>query len=276
MQNRIHTWLAAATIMLSVGWIAVAQPTQQLPDKDFTSIDPSKAVGAPKVQITEVKSVTGQPGGFKARVKWSAQVPSTTKIDKFEVSVSVRDSNGNTRTGTQTAAGSARELAVPVAITAKPGTFQATVTTFFITIAGVKREMQQTFELNKANNFRGTNAGSTTPQPLGNFIQEVDLADNTDLKGFDVKWKVGITTQDLREKQTKISGTFTYTKNNQNVGTRTANQTLGVGVRQTRLTLSSSPVSSLAEVKIVAAIKVEVFFDHIQRLPVTLSGSFGN
>lgn len=255
---------------------AFAQPTAQIPDKVLNPIDTSLPFGPPKVQITEVKSASAQGTGFQVRVKWTAQTPSTTRLDKFEVSVSVKDSNANTNTGTKTALSSAREVLVPVSITAKPTTFQATITTFFTTIAGVKRELEQTFELNKTNGFRGTNAGSTTPQPPGNFIQEVDLADNTDLKGFDVKWKVGIVTQDLREKQTKISATFTYTKSGQNVGSRTASQTLGVGVRQTRLTVSSAPVSSLAEVKITAAIKVEVFFDHIQRLPVTLSGSFGN
>ena len=58
------------------------------------------------------------------------------------------------------------------------------------------------------------------------------------------------------------------------VGTRSANVTLGPGTRQTRLTVSSAPVSSLVDVKIEAVINVEVLFNLIQRTVATLTGSF--
>lgn len=263
-------------LMLALISGAIAQPTAQVPDKVINPIDTSLPFGPPKVQITEVKTASAQGTGFQVRVKWTAQTPSTTKIDKFEVSVSVRDTNGNTNTGTKTAVSSAREVLVPVSITAKPTTFQANITTFFVPIAQAKSELGGTVLLDKGNGFSGSGTtGQTTPQPgSSDALTKVKLADNTDLKGFDLEWRLRTRTQDFSEKQIKVTGTFTYKKNNQNVGTRSANATLGPGTRQTRLTVSSAPIADLANVRIEAVIKVEVFFNLIQRTVATLNGSF--
>lgn len=275
MLNQLRSWIPAIPALLGLLLVAAAQPVQQVPDKTINPIDTSTAFGAPKVQITEVKSVASSGGGFQVRVKWTAQTPNTTTLDKFEVFVSVRDSNGNTRTGTQTAVSTARELVVPVSITAKPVSFQANITTFFIPIAQTKSELGGTILLDKSNGFSGSGStGQTTPQPAGDALTKLQLADNTDLKGFDVGWRLRIRTQDVRENQSKISGTFIYKKGNQVLGTRSVNATLGPGTRQTRLTVSSAPVSSLVDVKIEALIKIEVFFNLIQRTVTSLNGNF--
>ena len=275
MLNQVRSWIAVTPILLGLMFVAVAQPVQQLPDKTINPIDPSAPFGPPKVQITEVKSATKSVSGFQVRVKWTAQTPNTTKIDKFEVSVSVRDTNGNTRTGTQTAVSTAREIVIPVSVTAKPTTFQANITTFFIPIAPQKRELNGTIVLDKGNSFSGSGAtGQSTPQPAGNAITKVELVEGADRKSFDVNWHLAPVTQDLREKQTKVSGTFTYKKSNQVAGTRSVNVTVGVGTRQTRLTVSSAPVADLLNVRIEAVLKIEVFFDLIQRTVATLNGNF--
>ena len=254
---------------------ATAQPTQQLPDQ-INPGDLSNVVGPPTVQITEVKAASSQGTGFQVRVKWTAQVPNLTKLDKFEVSVSVRDTNNSTHTGTKTAASTAREILIPIAITAKPASFQASITTFFIPINQAKVELTNTIVLDKGNGFSsgGTASGPVNPQAVGDFISNVALANNTDLKGFDVQWRLRTRTQDVIEKQTNITGTFNYKKNNQSVGTRTATATVGVGTRQTRLTVNSAPISNLANVRIEATIKVEVFFNFLKRTVATLNGNF--
>ncbi len=268
--------LSLGLLMMLASIISViAQPTAQIPDKAINPIDTSGTFGPPKVQITEVKSATTNGSGFQVRVKWTAQVPNTTKIDKFEVSVSVRDTNNNTNTGTKIAISSARELVIPVSITAKPNTFQANITTFFVPITLQKRELNGTFVLDKGNGFNASGStGQTAPQSVGNAITKVQLAEGTALKGFDVNWRLAPITQDLSERQSKISGTFTYKKSNQTVGTRSVNATVGSGTRQTRLTVSSAPVADLLNVRIEAVLKIEVFFDLIQRTVATLNGNF--
>ena len=278
MLTQLRSWIAATPILLGLMWVAVAQPTQQVPDKTFNPGDLSTVVGAPKIQISEVKGSTVQGGGFQVRVKWTAQTPSTTKLDKFEISVSVRDSNNNTRTGTQTAVGTARELLVPVSITAKPVSFQANITTFFIPIAQQKRELNGTILLDKGNGFSNSGAtGQTSPQ-VGDALTKVQLVQGADLKSFDVLWRLDprAQTQDVRENQAKVSGAFTYKKSNQVVGTLSANVTVGSGTRQARLTVSSAPITSLLNVRIEAVIKIEVFFNLIQRTVANLSGNFPN
>jgi hypothetical protein len=270
--NRI-TALMVALIIWTIS--AFAQPTQQIPDKTFNPGDLSTVVGPPTVQITEVKTASAAGTGFQVRVKWTAQVPNTTKIEKFELSVSVRDTNNNTNTGTKTAVSAVREILVPVSITAKPVTFQANITTFFVPINQVKSEVSSTVLLDKSNGFSGSGlSGQSTPQSSGDAITKVQLAPNTDLKGYDVEWRLRPHTQDITEKQTKITGTFTYKKNNQTVGTRSANVTVGPGARQTHLTVSSAPVPSLENVRIEAAVKIEVFFSLLQRIVTTLNGNF--
>ena len=277
MPNQLRNWIAATTILMGLLLIAVAQPVQQVPDKTLNPIDPSTAVGAPKVQITEVKGQIGKTSGFQARVKWSAQIPSTTKIEKFDVSVSVKDSNGKTTTATQTATGAARELAVPVSITAKPVSFQANIITFFVPIAQQKRDLNGTFVLDKGNGFSSSGStGQAGTRPPGDAITKVQLVQGADLKSFDVLWRLDPRTQDVRENQAKISGTFTYKKSNQVVGTLSANVTVGSGTRQARLTVSSAPITSLLNVRIEAVIKIEVFFNLIQRTVANLSGNFPN
>ena len=268
--------IGALTVALMIWTIsALAQPTPQIPDKTFNPGDLSTVVGPPKVQITEVKTASAPGTGFQVRVKWTAQTPNTTKIDKFEISVSVRDTNNNTNTGTKTAVSSAREILVPVSITAKPITFQANITTFFVPINQVKSELSSTVLLSKSNGFSESgSSGQSTPQPLGDAITRVAIAGNTDLKSFDVQWRLRPRTQDVTEKQTKITGTFTYKKNNQTVGTRSANVTVGPGTRQARLTMSSAPISNLENVRIEAAIKIEIFFNLVQRIVTTLNGNF--
>lgn len=267
--------IVGLAIMLAGIITAAAQPIQQLPDP-INPGDLSNVVGPPTVQITEVKIASSQGTGFQVRVKWTAQVPSTTTLDKFEISVSVRDTNNTTHTGTKTAVSTAREVLVPVAITAKPVSFQANITTFFIPINQAKVELNNTIVLDKGNNFNGsiTSSGPVNSQAIGDFISNVALANNTDLKGFDVQWRLRTRTQDVIEKQTKITGTFNYKKDNQNVGTRTANATVGAGTRQTRLTVNSAPISNLANVRIEATIKVEVFFNFLKRTVATLNGNF--
>jgi hypothetical protein len=273
--NTKRQLILGLTMMMAALITAIAQPTQQIPDKTFNPGDLSTVVGPPKVQIIEVKTASAPGTGFQVRVKWTAQVPNATKIEKFEISVSVRDTNNNTNTGNKTAVGTARELLIPVSITAKPVTFQANITTFFVPINQVKSELSSTILLDKGNGFSGNGStGQTGPRPPGDVISKVALANGTDLKGFDVQWQLRPRTQDVTEKQTKITGTFTYKKSNQNVGTRSASVTVGVGTRQARLTVSSAPVSSLVDVRIEAAIKIEVFFNLLQRLVTTLNGNF--
>lgn len=268
--------ITALVVALMIWTVSVfAQPIQQLPDQNFDPGDLSGVVGPPTVQITEVKPASAQGTGFQLRVKWTAQVPGTTTVEKFEVSVTVRDSNNNIRTGTKTAVSSAREVLVPVAITAKPVSFQARITTFFIPLNQAKVELNSSILLDKGNGFSGSGAtGQTTPQPSGDAINQVALADNTGFKGFEVKWRLRTRTQDVIEKQTNISGTFTYKQSNQTVGTRSATTTVGVGTRQTRLTVNSAPIDSLANVRIEAAIKIEVIFNLRKRLISTLDGNF--
>ncbi len=260
----------AVAIMLAMIINVIAQPNQVT-----NPIDTSGPFGAPTVQITEVKGFTAPGSGFQVRVKWAAQTPATSRLDKFEISVSVRDSNGNTRTGNQTAAGTVRELVIPVSITAKPVSFQANITTFFIPIAQQKRDLNGTFVLDKGNGFKASGAtGQSTSPVAGNTLTKCELANGTDLKGFDVAWRLAPVTQDLSEREARITATFTYKNGNQVIGARTANATVGPGTRQTRVTVSAAPVTSLVNVQIEAVIKVEVFFNLIQRTVTTLNGNF--
>ena len=265
--------LLSICVLLSTAFVttAFAQPAQQLP------IDTSGVVVSPTVQITEVKNIGTQNNNFKAQVKWSAQVPPTTKIEKFDVEVTITDDKGKTSFSSQNATGSAREIVLLVPPTGgKPKFFKANIITFSTPIVQQKRELTRTivFEKNDGSTQGQANPSPTIPDGITNMV----VVPDSGFKSFDIFWRIFPPNQAsstlINEKQFNISGTFTYRTGNEVKGTRTASTTVGSGARQARLTVSSSPISNPANIHIEAVLKVEAFFTVIQRSIATLSGNY--
>ena len=129
--------------------------------------------------------------------------------------------------------------------------------------------MNGTFSLGKQE---GSSGGPSSTPNANDAVTNVTIVDGSGFKSFDVFWRARLAPS-VSEKQSKVSGTFTYKRGAQVLGTRTATTTVGSGTRQARLTVSSSPVASLSDVRIEAVIKVETFFTVIQRITTTLSGN---
>ncbi len=252
-----------ALMALVIGAIsAVAQPVQQLPDKTLNPIDTSGLAGPPTVKITEAKQIPANGNNFhQVRVKWTAQTPNLTKLEGFAISVTTKDEKGSLTTN-QTAAGSVRELVLQVQFRGKIQVTQTTIVTSFTTLATQKRELNGTFLLGKQE---GSSGGPSSTPNANDAVTNVTIVDGSGFKSFDVFWRARLA-PGVSEKQSKVSGTFTYKRGNQVLGTRTATATVGSGTRQARLTVSSSPVASLVDVRIEAVIKVETFFTVIQRI----------
>ncbi len=252
----------AVLIALIVGTIsAVAQPVQP-PDKTLNPLDIPNLAGPPTVKITEAKEIPAKGSQFhQVRVKWTAQTPNLTKLEGFAISVTTKDEKGNLTTN-QTAAGSVRELVLQVQLRGKIQVTQTTIVTSFTTLATQKRELNGTFLLGKKE---GSSGGPSSNPNANDAVTKVTIVDGSGFKSFDVFWRDRLA-PGVSEKQSKVSGTFTYKRGNQVLGTHTATATVSSGTRQARLTVSSSPVASLVDVRIEAVIKVETFFTVIQRI----------
>lgn len=254
--------------------VIMAQPTQQLPDKTLNPIDPTTVVGAPKITVTEVKFAgitTGTQPKQLIRTKWTAQIPSTTKVENFSVILRATFQDGSTFTSTLNASDTAREVTfqAPIKGVANPlKTFQAVVESVFTTILVQKIDFNSAVNLSKSNGLVATNTGANQ---RGEGITQISVVPGTQLKNYEIKWSLGAPARPgIREQNFKVTASFKF--NEVNV-TRTATTTVGPGVRQTILTISDPPKLNNGPIIDVTA-KVEFFFKILQRNEAVLNGNF--
>ncbi|MBS1811821.1 MAG: hypothetical protein JST84_26915 [Acidobacteria bacterium] len=264
-----------AVLALTVLSVAVfAQAQSQLPDNVGNQFDPGVAVGPPSVNVTEVKNLGPSGNSLRIRVKWNAQIPSTTKVETFRAFVTVNYNSGAPETKSTDATSSAREaiILIPNRGAANlPKTFKAFIETAFTTIVTQSQDLSGTFSLSKVNGFSdNTNNSQSNPRPTGANVTKVAVVSLSEMGKLNVFWNFNSNPPrpQIKEIRFQIDGSFSYILTNpQATINRTASLTAGPGVRQTQVSFSATPklLDGQSVSRIEATINIKAIFSVTHR-----------
>lgn len=269
MWNQLRL-IGALLVLLSASGAVFAQT--QLPGNIGGQFDPSPALGPPTVVVTEVKNLGVSGNNLRIRVKWNAQVPGTTKVEKFKVLLAVNYTSGDPALPNQDVTAATREaiLLVPNrGASNPPKSFRTFIQAFFTTIVAQSTTFGGSFKLDKSNKFIGgekLNQGSSA-------VGKVAAANNgTDFSKIDADWAFTLPPQPFgaNEVQFRVQGDFVYrgvATNQQTTINRSATLTAGAGARQVQFSFPSTPkfTAGFALADITANINVKAFFTVTQR-----------
>lgn len=281
MHNQLRS-IIVTLVMAAFSALALAQPQSQLPNNNSSQFDPSVAVGPPTVTVTEVKNLGVSGNNLRIRVKWNAQIPSTTKVEKFRALLAVNYNSGNPALPNQEVPASAREavLLVPNQGTSNPPkSFRTFIQAFFTTIVSQSASFGGSFKLNKGNNFLD---GEKLTQGSTAVSQVAAANKGADPSKIDVAWAFQLPPQPFGANEIKfeVKGDFSYrgaNGNQQATINRSATLNAGAGVRQVQFSFPSTPkfTQGFALVGIDANITVKAFFTITQRnQSAPLEGNF--
>ena len=267
-------WVITTLMLAALAGTAFAQPQSQLPNNTGSQFDPTIAIGPPTVVVTEVKNLGPTGNNLRIRVKWNAQIPNTTKVEKFRVLLAVNYTSGDPALPNQDVTASTREaiLLVPNrGASNPPKSFRTFIQAFFTTIVAQSTTFGGSFKLDKSNKFIGgekLNQGSSA-------VGKVAAAnDGTDVSKIDVGWAFTLPPQPFGANEIKftVQGDFAYrgvngATNQQSTINRSATLTAGAGARQVQFSFPSTPkfTQGFALADITANINVKAFFTVTQR-----------
>lgn len=277
MRNYLR-FIHAAFVLSTVSALACAQVQvpNQVPD------DLLPAVGPPQVSVTEVKNLGVSGSNLRMQVKWTAQIPNTTKIETFRVKLTVNYASGALANASQNAAASAREIVLTApnrGASNPPQSFNAVIETFFSGIAVQTKTMSDIFTLNQSNGFVQAIKGDAKTDR----VAKVEAANNgSDLSRFNVSWVFNSLAKadDLRF---SVKGDFVYQLRQEGTPptlpqiNRSATLTAVGDARQVQLHFPGTPklTSGQQLIGITANITVTALIKLIQRKDsAPLAGNF--
>ncbi|MEP7271565.1 MAG: hypothetical protein ABI882_08660 [Acidobacteriota bacterium] len=263
--------IVVVLVLAGLSLVAFGQTQQQLPSNP-SQFDPGVAVGPPTVVITEVRNLGASGNNLRILVKWNAQIPSTTRVEKFRVLLAVNYNSGAPALPNQDLPSSAREaiLLVPDRGAGNPPkSFRTFIQSFFTTILVQNTTFGGGFKLNKGNGFvdgQKLTQGSTGVGKVG------AANDGSDVSKIDVGWAFTPPSQPfgLKEVKFEIKGDFVYrgaNGNQQALINRSATLAAGAGGRQVQFSFPATPKfqTGFSLVDIDANITVKAFFTITQR-----------
>lgn len=273
-------FILAVFVLTMVSAFALAQVPNQVPNQIPGDLLP--AVGPPNVVVTEVKNLGVSGSNLRMQVKWTAQVPNTTKIETFRVKLAVNYASGAPANAAQNAVASAREVILTVpnrGASNPPQSFNAVIETFFSGIAVQTKTMTGNFTLNQSNGF-SDNVKSDTK---ADRVHRVEAANNgADLSRFNVFWSF-VSVPKADDVRFSIKGDFVYQLRQQGTPptlpriNRSATLTAPGSANQVQFHFPGTPklTSDQQLLSITANITVTALIKLIQRKDSTpLAGNF--